>query len=783
MAQNEFERMRRQMAPTTPDLDPLQPGVASKRNYGTLDDVPAFFLSSFQQLERVTTRRFEKYHGVLYYGPCALDWPEHGAWGRPVKLASGEELQMRVWPRHALCDPENVGSGATPGTDQIDVAFLSTRVSHKPCQSTVTTAVLFRPGYAELGGEAELVDATNAMRKVACRGLHVLMAGLFKRHNPTLGPEELNHTGMVAYDGPNGCEALRASTYSIFARDRKDLDRTGDHKEAVGASAGISVYAIAYELLDMQIDDTGLRRVAEPMSKRRWKEQLTRVREDLTSTVGKREGEEALASAMAIVELLSVEGVLGLRANPFFHGALPERISGPHGPALGIVMGLRLAINWADYNLPRPSPADLYANDQMRAIWNTSGMRALPITEPNTWAIDLVVRAAIEAAKTDCDEWGRVNSLPPTTRFNILPDSMVFWARMGQAAITRAFGLGATLAPEVDSSSPTCSSQDAAGGRKPLMPWRYQDATQAARDLSLRKQGVEYEGVDKILVPLASLGSRKTALLRMVLDCETWIRTGKFKGVDILGPSAVMSPTPKGRVAAYTHLLSKIGLPTVAASTIATGKSFEAVTAVVLDKEIDNPAFQHACISAEIMLVEGPHLHLQQHTGTFVVAPSQCSPCSECEQPVHVLPGMMFKHHYSYCTACKAKRCIDCTTNFAKMMKEASLAAAKERKEGPYTVGRRCARCFAEPAQLMIKYVPNDGPRGLNTGDPDTHPHLLPRTSKRVPKPLSGSVPEQAGAAAGRGHCLSLIPPAAAVAASFASAPKATRTGSSKRRK
>ena len=582
-----------------------------------------------------------------------------------------------------------------------------------------------------------------------------------------------------------GYQALRASTYSVFPKDRKELEKSGDHAQAMGATAGPSIFTLAYELLDMQIEETVPRRTAEPITRRRWKDQMTEVRKDITAAKGKEAGEQALASAMAIVELLSAEGLLGLRANPFFDGAIPDRIAGPHGPALAICLGMRLAIHWNEYGLARPSNCDLYANEQLKIVWGTSGARPLPIPEPNVWALDLVLKAGLKEAEGECDEMRRDNGIPATAELNIIGDNKVFLARLGQAVITRNFGLGAAISPQADSmqqreeaegeeedgeeedeedeedeeagdegegamlgraafggdGSARNGASDGAfvkGVRRALpSPWRFQDGAQRARDQCLAKQGIAFEGVDTPLVNLAPPGPRRTALVRMALDCETWLRTGMFRHGVLSPANADAHPNQPKRVEAFAKTLRKLMLPHLTTKTFATGKSVEAIAAHVLDREINTAAFEHAVNSAQVLLVHGPMLHLSQQMGTYVVAPSQHSPCSECEQPVHVLSGIMFKHTYSECTACHAKRCLECTAHYGKVIKTATEALSKSGKSGPYAIGRKCTKCFAEPAQLCVKYACTPG--GTNNNNRVLDVNLTARVAKKLPATLRGS--------------------------------------------
>ena len=404
--------------------------------YGTLDDLPAAATKDLESLHAFTCARFKNYHGVVYWGPIGPDWPQNGYWGKKFVLASKEALQMRFWPKEAFTE-----AGDRDGAEFAERAHLATKVTHACGRAEVHTAVLFRPGAVQPGSDIEFVDAATDTRICACRGLHLLMAGVYKRHNHTISGVRAG-MGMAAHDS-KGHEAIRASTYSLFLKDRKDLIKSSDHHHANGAAGGPSVLAIANEFRDQLLAEDGPRRAAEPITKRKFREQLADNRRDLCSDGNQQAADEAIMSAMACVELLSAEGIMGLLSNPFFDGALPDRIAGPHGLGLTLAIACRTALKWADLGLPRPSACDMYANDQLQMIWCTAGDRDLPMPDKGVWAIDLVLKAGLKGADEECEELRDSNNIAKGSELHIKKDHEIFWQRLGQGVITRLFGLGA----------------------------------------------------------------------------------------------------------------------------------------------------------------------------------------------------------------------------------------------------------------------------------------------------------------------------------------------------
>jgi hypothetical protein len=711
------ERLDRLEVSATPPHLAQPPPPLQHHVYGTLDDMPPSATKNLESINAATCERLKEYHGVVFWGPISNDLPQNGYWGKKIVLDSNEALQMRFTPKDVFTDAEDRDFDQLP-----DVIFISSRIAHPCGRNEVHTAVLFKPGEVHIGEEVEMVDASNAMRLCACRGLHVVLAGLYKRHNFTISGVRAG-MGMAAQDD-KGHEAIRSSTYSIFERDRKDLHRANDHHNSSGASAGPSVLTIANEFRDQLLDLTGSRRCAEPITLRKFRDQLTETRRDLCPDGDTSAADSAIASAMACVELLSAEGLMGILANPFFDGALPDRLVGPHGTGLSLALACRLAINWSEYGLPKPSACDMYANDQFRMIWCTSGFPDLPMPDKGIWALDLVLKVGLQRAEEESDQLrdqvrDQSGGSSRPTETNIVNDHKVFWQRLGQGVITRLFGLGASPGACTSGSKP-CSLGKA---------WRLKDPGQYTRDHTLTKLGVKWEGVDEPLIQLSPPGPRKTAFVRLILGVEKWLRSGEGPGAQTLSPKNADGPySQTERHCIYVALLNKVVLPRLLQSSLTNGEGVVYATGQVLDTQMNYAAFEHASNSACILMVHGPMLHLTHNVGAYIVAPKQELTCTECDEKVHVLSGVMFSNTYSECTACHSKRCISCANTYSKAIDLVARVLQQRGTSGPTSVGRTCRKCGADPAKLSVRYVIGvDGQRSTDL-------HLSARERKVQPQ-------------------------------------------------
>jgi hypothetical protein len=674
-----------------------------KHDYATLDDVPEFATRSMSQLYSLLFGRFEDYDGAITYGPRSGSWSKNGYWGRKMVLHTQEMLQVRYWPKSILTD----GDGKDP-----PIVRIFTKVTCPGGDANLACFTGFqKTAFCNDKQEIRIDIIETQPRIVGCRGLHIFMASLFKRHNV---PSTVN-TSMASKSNYDrfGYESLRSTTFSIHATDRKNLEKTSDHHGAISASPGVSGLMIAGEIVDVHLEPLG-GRVCQPISSKKWKENAHLIKQEiLQSPRGEQAGIQAIGAASCIVNLLSAEGLVSMLSSPMHEGALPDRVVGPHGMPLLLSMAVNLAIHWQHYALPRPSQADMVANDQLRMILHSSGFGPLPGVEGQHWCVDVVVRGALNACNPEVDELKRQRGLPMNAKLAVMDDTKCFWQRVGQRLITSFFGLGSV-----------CPRQEGGLGTA----WRTSDPLQTARDKHNVLAGCNLEGVDEPILPhIANFGARKATFVKMLIDVERHLRCGQHEQMELTPRTS-----PEDMELHLKHIRIVLGdlmAPKMVQDLVrkigGMGHTVKVEDDVPYDKAIADkmcgnfhmPSMGSAIQDCKEALLHGPSQHFKYMTGAYVVSGTQMAPCSDCLAPVHVLQGTMMANCYGECSACHAKRCIPCTDAYAKAVRVTESQC----------VGKRCRVCGAEPAFVTVAKTRDPG-----TGEEMMQIHLGDRTAVKT---------------------------------------------------
>jgi hypothetical protein len=476
----------------------------------------------------------------------------------------------------------------------------------------------------------------------------------------------------------------------VHKHDKRHLEKSNLHNDAIGAMPGPSIVQIAGELADVHVPMNAHRRVTEPTHCDAWKDKLAWARSEiLQSPSGIDRANSALMAASLIAELASAEGIIGMRASPVFHGALPDFLLSPNGMSLGMVLGVRLAMQWRENGLPTPSKADAAANDQVRIAFESTYYGPLPVLESNTWAIDLVLTGAKQAAKLELDECRRARGA--SSNVDMVNDYMIFWQRVGQRLITSTFGLGAVCAPQ--------------NNGKYGDPWRMRDEMQITRDRHLLSEGCAVDGCDSPVISLAPIGKRRRELLQMLIDTERWLRTGLYENRSMSPPN---ESEPQALQLERTKLIVgdlilKPVLEELArrGNKEGTGELPEDQLARKLMNNLNLNAVASALSESKLLFLTGSPVHMKRSTFAYVAGATQMSPCCDCDASVHVFSGICLENGLSECTGCHAKRCLACVEAYAKELQEVTQSRP---------VGLRCRRCGAEPALIdMISKSSSDG--------------------------------------------------------------------------
>jgi hypothetical protein len=686
--------------------------------------------------------KYSHYIGVVVQGPTIPTLhplsENHDLWGMPVLLPSSEQLYMRVSPKSVLTSTWAQGENGVD--EEPPLVWLATRLC---CPSgcsgghaIITVALLINPN-APFINNYKL--AQTPLHRVACRNINVIPAGLFRRHDPTLRAARscrclTGHQILRVYDDC-GCEVLPASTQSVCPDDDNDAQHTKKNRKArtrevkgdsspdtlLAAATTSTIGVIAGELLKQSYDAAPCENhsLTLPITRTERNEEIASKQAMLESDVGdKYAAESAISSAMSIIDLLSAETLVSLRANPVFKHSLPDYLILPNGLSLMLAMAVRLAIDWKRHNLPSPSACDCDANDTLRMIYCSAAGASLPGVEEGYTRIDVVIRMAIQmalvcnrtppqsgSAATNKSGRGTQRTKPITNKSNAhvanVLTNKLFWQRVGQRLITRNFGLAQTASSNLnmESCTPSC----------------FHSVLEQAHINKLLADGILCEGADNNITEIIPRGLCQGQIVSMLLDVDQWLHNGTFNGTSLDNPMpAHLTPD---LVEKYTHLLSGI-LSDNAPGTIEADALFKPKTSVNLHANIVQYLNYNSCSKAiagiSDMLIHGARPDLSENSThplkAYVVGPSQNVMCCDCDKHIHVLEGTLMSNAYGRCESCFAQRCFDCTSAHAAAINSAvAQAGAMLMRNGKSeiaelrAVGKRCRRCGAEPCSMWFQ--------------------------------------------------------------------------------
>lgn len=648
---------------------PIQPsGVLKKQTYpwATLDDVPAFALSTLSQLYNTLIKPFERSYGTVIYGPSShVCGPDCGSWGRSVLLHTGEKLQLKFSPRTMLED-EHAG-----------IALISVKMTNSTGLSSVRTAILFAP-------ELEIPPGVDSMRRSCAllgpRGTHLLLISFFKQHTPSIKPNQLSTASWTI--NPHGCGSVRSTTFSVtnvLAKKggkkgkRADQQSTSnayknfDHSTANLVAPGTSGMLIAAEISNCDMPDSE-RRPSAPIHVNEWQ----RLMETATNGVLEDDaeiGQSAIAASVAITELLSGEGIISMLSNEFFHGALPDNLHNPLGMGLIICMAVRIAMVPGLHGLKNSAIVDQVASAEIRSIFEAQ-MHEIPFLN-RMYAIDV----ALNMAKKNTSTTRASNS-----NFNaktLVDDQLNYWHRAGQSIVTSLYGPGTSLDRPLKSRFGT--------------PWRYHDPLLAARDTKAIDLGVSVHHIrDGARINLATISVRRVQLMRLLVEVEKYLRNGVFIETRMMPPN---DDALAGEQMVNNHVrLQELILPQVQKH-FEEGKNCDFSSQRQMQDELykcyNMAAVAQATLDMTEALTAGPVVHFKHKIGAYLVADSQSSPCCDCNRSVHVLQGIMLMHGAGECVVCHAKRCLACSAKYG----HPPLTADSK----PWSV--QCLRCGSDPAR------------------------------------------------------------------------------------
>jgi len=680
--------------------------------YSTIGNLPAFATQSVCALFDTLLKPFEKYHhGVIIHGPLDDTRPLISSWGRRVVLPGGEVVQVRFSPQSLLdFDFDETATG---------IALISFRFTHG-LASHVRTAVLFP---SETDVPLTVDPWKRSCSRLAPRGQHLLMLSFFKQYFPRDALRNKLSSASWSMD-PLGFGSVRSTTFSVSTdaarisaattnpgsptrpkklralqeKMREKMDSAEgddsaslvssrlapataprtlfDHVNSTFVAPGTSVLQTAAELVNIHMPDAS-RRACEPIHPKDFDELMSRARENICSG-DQNAGRAAIATSVAVTELLSGEGILNMTSNEFFSGALPTALVAPSGLGLLIAMSVRLAMDPSKYSLGKGNVTDQIASADLKTLFE-SQLAPLPMIEARTWALDVAIKMAqrntqpgrVNPAKPESYEPSASNAQRLTHAGSVknkdiavlTNDQLHYWHRTGQAIVSALFSPGMSL----DSWPSTRFGK----------PTRFFCPLLAARDTASIEMGVNAGNVrDAPRVNLASVGVRRSRLICMLVETEKYLRTGVYRGVQEMPTND--EAKVDAQMWANHAVLNELIMPSVKKQFASFDLGAHRKMQTELYKSYCMSAMSQAVTDMTEALTAGPVVSFKHQVGAFLVAESQAVFCCECGARVHVLSVML---QYTDSVTESGRRCFGCAKSLGGL--DAGDAAPHSRPQSP----------------------------------------------------------------------------------------------------
>lgn len=652
--------------------------------YSTLSDVPPQLAHDVKSIDNIMFGPLkERCVGGIVWGECS---EPNGVWGRGVQLDSTQTLYMRFSPSTLPFRPLAQGQHA------LVAVRLSDSLRDEVCTLTAWP-IQSQPMQANgVTPQFQTMSGWSLARAIGCKGLHMLTVGLFPRHKESdffkapqahadAGGQQASKKGAGIKQRKRGSTELRMPVLNVDAHNNHCVPpttfsvRTDNTKTnyTVCAAPGHSGQVIAAEIAGISMEDPKMpvhMTIGEPQ----WSKVCAKLQQQVLDIavqkgIAMQTIADATAAAQRVIGLVEGEGLLAYNANTFFKGALPDRMVQPNGMPLLLCMATRLAMCPEDYGLPRGTKDDQQAAKRFANIFTASIEPLLAsATGACVYPIDLVIRAALRSGQNGFGI-GTINEDQVVQNLTLLH-------RTGVRLLTATWGVGSL--PSVPASSELSRACE---------PHRFHDKLAAVREKSCVDQNVRSENASRLSdgggpLHLASTSEKRMVLARMHSEVADWLRTGTYKSrriSDANGANTVRQPMEwnvevcvNDEMLHHWHASQQLRRELAAVGQqqytwpqqdAPPPTSFSAAE----KRALYCATFCAAAVNDAVRTVAkalhvGPNVHIDMKFGFYLAAPFEMQPCIHCDEPVHVMPGIMLSTALSKCMSCQGRRCHKCAT-------------------------------------------------------------------------------------------------------------------------
>ena len=567
--------------------------------YSTLDEAPDWAVASAQKLREFAFPQPEAV-GFVLSGPLTHQG-ESGYWGRETRLDTGERVQMRFHPRGTEGKPLEEG----------ETRLLAFRRCAADMQTIVGFAVLFLP--QDVQNLEDFRDSAYG-HTLGCRALQVVLPALLGDHYP-----HCERPVQMLNVNPSGYHTIRSYVYSV-SRDvtiRKHNMVVKDTKITV--APGLGYLVVAGNMAGIKLPDP-LQRSHVSVSPSEFHSSIGMLQSLLLKRIGKESAFKYTCSAFSILEALSAEGLLAMRAHPFFKGAKPESMDNPLGVSLLIAVASRIAVFHYHFGLRAPTTTDVHANHHIGMMFNS---RWTAIGHREFRAIDVMIHRSHEAALRRCEEEGGEHIR------TLIDDNLVLMQRAGQRTNTRLMSEGVG-----DARRRGPGAKETRFGCADLVDDCISDAKYEYFQRKEVGQPLSEPPVNTLIT--ASRGDMRVELYRVQDEVEAWLRDGTYNGVRI--SDANECPTTGGEC----DCISDEGY-------------------AQSESRLNKSAMESAVKVTADLLIYGSSLFNRFGLNCFLVGPGCRTKCSDCNAHVEPLQTEVLGSMAGTCIFCNARRCFSCS--------------------------------------------------------------------------------------------------------------------------
>ena len=410
-------------------------------------------------------------------------------WGRPLRLASGESLHVRVLPKGTM------GMAVPEGECRI-VAFR--RVPKKEAAAAAGAA---RPTTGLL-----VLHTPRAMDQSNPCLSNALPQQLL---TPTLFGCKAEPGALAAGPtGPDGRAWVPATMCSI-----KGSTHAPD---ALCIRPDTASIAIAAYTCGMHIPAQTSQTVCW-MTPSGYSSCMQRQTAALSLHAGAEAASRAVQSGLVVLDMLSACGILALACNPALRSALPDALHCPFGISFALALSSRVATHASCFSLPPAGTHDESANNNVCTSFESRWQASV---NEKCRAIDAAIKFGLDYVRLD----DGVHEAAAADRTVLrVTHNLVFWQYTGQQLNSQLTQEPLT-SPRLHTASPT----DTRFGPAELVTDALSSMLHSAaeRQLSHRRVNMPYTVHDK----LASQSMMRAHFNAIQDEVETWIRTGTYQG-------------------------------------------------------------------------------------------------------------------------------------------------------------------------------------------------------------------------------------------------------------